>query len=329
MNFYAPFTDELFEEKPETYSVRLNERPPSSEKNKSFEGNFQFVWDSVSSGHLKTCPRKYYYSLIEGWTFKVKPVKMAFGIAFHTCQEVFQHCLAHGLDKPTTLLRVVRLAGLLGERLPEGPNSHTKETLIRAVVWYNLHFWDDKATPILLEDGTPAVEYDARFPFVEINGVQTHIIVHLDAIVEFHSQLWFLDHKTSTSALDQRFFYKFPIDNQMRLYNLAANVTLDEPVVGGIIDAVQIGVNYIDTNREMIEWTPEQNQEFINDFAGWLSLAAYYAETNTYPQNEAACTHYGGCPFIPVCSKPASRREAVLKTNFTRRPWDPTVRRDT
>lgn len=336
MKYYIPSIDTIREAEsssdlPYSHCIPLDDRPPSVHVNKSFSPtipNLQLVWDSVSLSHLKTCPYKYKLTVIDGWTFRTKPVKMAFGIAFHKLKETWDILLTTGLPKETCLKRVIRLAGLLGERLPPGPNTHTKETLIRAITLYLLHFWDDPATPILLHNGNPAVEVDIRYPFIKLGTEQTYIVVHVDSLVSFRGDVYFSDVKTTGSYLNEQFFSKFSIDNQMRLYDLSASIFLNQPLAGGIIDAVQVQVNGINLQRYPFETHPSRRQEFIDNLEHWLRLAEVYAINNSYPQNEMACTHYGGCQFLSICKKPPAERLHFLRTDFVQKTWDPVEPRE-
>lgn len=337
MKAYAPYRDQVldvevkdgscFHDNQPLYAVPLDDTVNTSPNKSLTPENFQFVWDSVSLNHLKTCPYKYYLSTIQGWTFKIKPVKMAFGIAFHTLMQTFHTLIAAGIDRDTAIRRCVRLAGLLGDYIPQELNSHTKSTLTRAFVWYVQHFEDDPSQPVILKDGSAAAEVDVRFPFVVVDNIQTYIVVHLDLLVRFHGQVYFQDYKTTTAQLGPYFFKKFDQDNQMSLYYLAASVFLDEPIAGGIIDAVQIGVNYARFQRHLLDKTPAKNQDFIEDTEKWLNLAKFYADNNYYPQNESACDHYSGCHFRDVCKHSKKEHEMYLRTSFRQSVWDPSSKR--
>lgn len=39
----------------------------------------QYAWDSTSIGYLKTCPRLYQYTIIEGWQSKGESLHLRFG----------------------------------------------------------------------------------------------------------------------------------------------------------------------------------------------------------------------------------------------------------
>src|SRR5258707_981684 len=45
--------------------------------------NIQFAWDSTCLGYLKTCPRLYQYTIIDGWTPKDESVHLRFGQEYH------------------------------------------------------------------------------------------------------------------------------------------------------------------------------------------------------------------------------------------------------
>jgi len=54
-----------------------------------FQGNFQLVWNSTSLDALKTCPRKYQLSIIDGWQKKSKSRHLVFGGHYATAMENF------------------------------------------------------------------------------------------------------------------------------------------------------------------------------------------------------------------------------------------------
>ena len=58
--------------------------------------NIQFAWDSTSLGYLKTCPRLYYYHMIEGWASEGESVHLRFGIEFHRALQDYDMLKADG-----------------------------------------------------------------------------------------------------------------------------------------------------------------------------------------------------------------------------------------
>lgn len=163
------------------------------------ETNVQFSWDSTSLGWLKTCPRLYFYQMIEGWRAKGTGVHLKFGQLYHSALEGYdKYRVGQYLDPPDggspeplnhedALRRVVQDTliatweynnptekEIYGEGadkkidvVSKGPwiSDHpakNRETLIRSVIWYLDNFKDDPAATLILANGKPAVELSFR-----------------------------------------------------------------------------------------------------------------------------------------------------------------------
>jgi Holliday junction resolvase-like predicted endonuclease len=327
MRYYHPLTDTITEVEGD-WSIPLDDRRSTDEAT-CFTDAFQFAWDSTSLGALKTCPRKYLYTIIQGWMHKILPPPLSFGIHYHTCMETWHKLLTHDIPKEECFLRVVRLAGLLGESIPHGDNTRTKETLCRSVAWYIEQFWEDSARTVHLSSGKAAVEYSFTLPFGEIDGIDLYLCGHIDRLVQFQGGIYPTDYKTSKSQLDSRFFAKFKPSNQQQIYTTAVHILSQDqtsiplPPAGVIIDGLQLGVNYTRFQRQVIPFSIEEIEDFIGDAMQWISIAKLYAETNHWPANEEACDMYGGCHFREACKQKPAQRELVLRSNFVKRVWDP------
>lgn len=76
----------------------------------------QIVWDSTSLGLYKTCPRKYYLSIIEGWQAASPPAGMEhtpaldFGLKFHKAVELYDKWRSQGKEHEECLRLAVRYA---------------------------------------------------------------------------------------------------------------------------------------------------------------------------------------------------------------------------
>lgn len=305
------------------------------------ESKFQFAYDSVSLDLLRTCPRKYFLTMIEGWHERLMPPPLAFGIHFHTCMETWHKLLAHGLDKEDALESVTLLALHLGETLPSGDTRRTKETLTRTVVWYLDQFADDRVETLMKKDGSPMVEYSFALPIdeVEYKGQKTQILYcgHMDRPAKFQGRNYCTDYKTTLYELTPDFFAAFKPSGQMSGYNIAGHIILADGCHGIMIDGIQLGVNYSRFRRSIISYTPEEIEEDIRDIREWVKLAMQYAEADYWPKQPTACGRYfktrereiidTGCQFREICSKPPNVREIYLKGKFVKRNWDPLVPR--
>jgi len=331
--YYEPLTDvvhEVEDNNPATDWLIPISDIRSTEPATCFSGAFQFAWDSTSLSELKTCPRKYQYSILQGWTHKILPPPLSFGIHFHTCMETWHKLITlHQYDPEDALLRVVKLAGLLGETISAGDTARTKETLIRSALWYIDNFQDDPARTVELLNGSPAVEYSFTLPFDEIDGIQLYLTGHIDRLVEFHGDVYPTDYKTTKRALDSRFFDQFKPNIQTAHYVACCAVMAHEgtsiPSIpkGIIIDGIQLGVNFSRFRRHIVHYQQDEIEEYLNDTAMWIETAKRYADDGYWPKNEKACDMYGGCHFREICRTRPGQRHLALKTNFTQRTWDP------
>lgn len=337
MIYYAPLSDQVLTDLypgeveklyPNFWLIPLWEEPTVTE-NTSFDGNFQFVYDSVSLTALQKCARYYKWTVMEGWQLDPMPSTLAFGIYFHKCLEVWHKLLATSIDKDTALLRCTRLAGLFGEHLIPNRTERTKETLVRAVVWYLDQFRDDQATTTFRPDGTPAVEYSFMLHIGEINDHTCYLAGHIDRIVEFMGELYPADYKTSKMALNEQFFAKFKPNTQVSNYLLATLIlagtvsAVPKAPKGLMIDGIQLGVNFTRFNRSIITFSELEINEQIKDLTAWIQQAALYAENGHWPANPDSCDKYGGCVFRSICASTPAKWGRSLRSNFVRKTWDP------
>jgi hypothetical protein len=298
----------------------------------------QYAWDSVSLGLFKTCPRKYFLTMIENWQARTPSHHLTFGIIYHSAIEGYLKVMA----QPSELSReeqhneavhkAIKFAMIASASYapPPNDNNKTRVNLLRTLVWYFDHFGlSDPCTPVILQNGKAAVELSFRFQ-VDYDQV---LCGHLDAIVQYGDHRYVLDHKTTkytvTGASAQYFFEKFNPDNQMTLYALGAAVAFHTPVKGIIIDAAQIGVSFSAFQRGFTYRNEPQLQEFLENFYTYRRTAEVYHRTGVWPMNETACDNYGGCAFRGICSKSPLVRDRFLRTDFTQdQPrWNPLIPR--
>src|SRR5215469_5106362 len=122
----------------------------------------QFAWDSTSLGWLKTCPRLYQYSMIEGWRPKQPSIHLHFGLLYHAALERYDRFRAEGLTHEDALRETTRQALVDSwpwDFEPLERDTKNRETFIRSVVWYLDEFGEnDTCETVILNNGKPAVE---------------------------------------------------------------------------------------------------------------------------------------------------------------------------
>lgn len=293
----------------------------------------QLAWDSTSLSLAQECWRKYYYMMILNYWPAGMNIHLDFGIAYHTIQENFQKDLFAGAEREEAVLNGVRSALCWDD----SPHIHDKNytyknrhTLARTFEWYTEQYRDDSYK--ILEITDP--ETNQKGPAVELSfsidlglpapgGDSFFLCGHLDSAGIFQDDLYFADHKTTKSPLDERYFAGFNPDTQMTNYFAASKVIFKQPAKGGIVDAAQLLVNGSRFGRRIVHRTPSQMDEWQQDLHWWLLQAQQNAEREHWPMNTNSCDNFGGCAFRGICAKDPSVRRTFLAAEFEKRVWNP------
>ncbi len=292
--------------------------------------NIQFAWNSTCLGLLKTCPRLYQYTVIDGWGIRDESIHLRFGIEYHTALQDYAILRASSTPHEEAIHSTIRLLhGRVHSWLPDrngrAGKYKNRESIVGLVIDYLDHFTDDPAETFILDDGTPAVELSFRFelPWGPLNmtkgeTLQPYLLSgHLDRVVNFGDALYVMDRKTSMSTLSGYYFNQWSPSNQMTLYTLAGKIMLKSPIKGVIIDAAQVLLEKPNAfQRGFTYRTDDQLDEWLVDLRYWLHNAETYATNSYWPQNDTSCDKFGGCKFREVCSRSPQVREQYLKATF-------------
>ena len=322
----------------------------------------QYAWDSTSLGLIKTCPKLYYYTMIEGYQSRDENIHLRFGGEFHQALWDYDMAIAEGIPHDIAVHMVIKELMLRTADFHPTPDTKagkykSRETLIRTVVNYLDHRKDDVLKTYMLTNGKPAVELSFRFglefgpeisvtsayftglnPLNPLEGelvpakqAQPYLLCgHLDRVVtDPDGNLFVEDAKTTTTTPGAYFFDGFEPSNQMSLYSFAGKIVFDMPIRGVAINAVQILLEH-PHNRFQRGFTfrnQDQLEEWMIDLSRWLSIAEWYATNGEWPQNDTACDKFGGCKFRKVCSKAPSVRHIYLNSDFIKlseaERWNP------
>jgi len=345
-----------------------------AERNSSFSKTslgVQIGWDATSLDLLKTCPYKYYLTMVRGYRTKKGNVDLFFGLIVHSSLELYHHKRAEGWAYKEAVREVLLFAllktgkhvdevylkcnecGFEGKQIltktpacstcgttdiamndaetvwypwQSDDKNKTRYTLIRSLVWYLEQFKDDPAETVILENGKPAVELSFRMeiPLINPDGDPYLLSGHLDRLVRFGGSIFVTDVKSTKSTLNEDWFKKYMMDNQMSMYSTASKVVLKEQAVGLILDAIQVAVTFTRCLRGFVKRTPGRLEEWLEDTMFWIKQAEGFAERRRWPMNDTSCNKYGKCVFRDnVCSKDPSVRQKFLDTHFRHETWDP------
>ncbi len=295
---------------------------------KSFDNGYQVAWDATSIALLETCPRKYYWQLIQGLRSTHKSVHLIFGGLYASALEQFYKLRATGLTIEEALRQTVRTAlESSWDQENDRPiafedTNKTRLNLIRTIVWYIDQFakeTDDGITTYHLQSGAPAVELS--FTIEAENNLL--LCGHLDRVVNYADALYVMDQKTSGTTIGTYYFNNFSPNTQMSLYTWCGQSVLHTPIRGVIIDAAQIAVNFTRFERGITTRSKKQLSEWYEETMLFLDLSRRYNELDKWPMNPSACGYYNGCEFRVLCSKSPGVRDSYIKTEFTSHNWDP------
>ena len=288
--------------------------------------HIQFAWDSTSLGWFKSCPRKYYYSMIRGLRKRHDTAPaLSFGLHYHKALETYDRLIASGSTHEPALREVVREAMIASVDLPADEPIRNRFNLIRTIIWYLEEFRDDPAKTLILANGKPAVELSFRLEIFP----NTILCGHMDRVVEFLGDHYVMDRKTTTTIISSYYFERYNPDNQMTLYTAASQIIYQTPVKGVIIDAAQTAIGFSKFARAFTYRTPDQVAEWLGQTHRWIATAQEMAnhpradEASAWPMNDKSCHDFGGCPFRPICSKAPSVRESFLATDYITKRWNP------
>lgn len=293
----------------------------------------QLAWDATSLTALKTCPRYYQYNILEGYATKVENIHLRWGSEYNNAQVTYHRARASGRSKEDARRDAIRYALTstwdhdLGRPWASDLPYKTRETLIRALVWYFDNFEEDPLRTDSLADGSAAVEMNFRIHLDQDSGItgEPYLLCgYLDRKVDFNGGEWITDWKTTRYILDQRYFDQYSPNNQVSCYSFAGGIISKErPIKGVIIDAVQLGVTFARFQRHQVPRTPMQLEEWITDSMIYIRQNETYVKENYWPQNDTSCDKYGGCPYREICSASPEVRPRLLNGLFGRRTWDP------
>lgn len=294
----------------------------------------QLAVDSTSLGSFKTCPRKYYYEIVQGWQPRQPSVHLQFGIWFHEGCELYDRAKAEGQGHEEALYTALRsiLVKTWNKQLNRPWTSDhpvkNRLTLIRTLVWYLDEFGpNDSLQTIILDNGRPAVELSFRVPLgIKTPDGEDYLLCgHLDRLAMLGGDPYLVDKKTTGGTLGAHFFAEFSPNNQMATYDVAGQIAYSVEIKGIIIDAVEVKAGFSRFQRHPIPRHASQREEWWSELPWWLGQMAQCAQVQVWPMNDKSCGQYGGCPFRQVCAKPPASREIWLRAEYVKRIWDPLV----
>ena len=292
----------------------------------------QLIWDATSLGTLKECPRKYYLSILRGYTPRQNAVALDYGILLHSCLENFYRRKAEGYEFEGNVRATLREAILASEMVAlREANDPVRNPLSLLVVLldYLDYYHNEPDETVIFQDGSVGVELHFQFEtgLKSSQGEVFSISGNIDRLCRLPSGVFVTDHKTTSMPLSQYYFRQYDLDNQMTIYAIAGEVVYGTPIRGVLIDGIKVKGNP-EFSRYMTMRSKEACDEWLAEVEHWFKLAEYFSQVGCWPANDKSCAKYSGCPFREYCQAPLGLREQLLRDNFTKRVWDPASKRE-
>lgn len=312
---------------------------PASRGNSSFSTSLpgmQLALDSTSLSEFKTCPRRYYYSILRGLAPHGINVHLQFGIWMHRVRELYDQLAAQHPDwsHDAKLDEVLDWAlnatwdTELGRPWISGHAEKNRLSLIQTLVWYLDAFGrDDPFETLILANGKPAVElsFSIDSGLATQQGERLVLCGHIDRLARMGGTAYVKDIKTSTYAPDAKWAAKFTPHIQFSMYVFAARNGLGQPIRDLIVDGIQVGATFARFGSHLVPRTDSMLDEWFEGIADAAQQMEDCAASGHWPMRETSCEMYGGCPFRPLCARSPEAREAWVSAEFVQRGagWDP------
>jgi len=282
------------------------------------------AYDASRLRDLFLCRRRFQLSTvapIEPIGAEAYAIDREFGKAWHEVTRAYDEARVSGHEPLAAGLRRA-LAHSAKWPSDTGSKSKTRQTLVRAIIWYHEQYGANNALFPLIHNGNPAFELSFRFPLWP--NSETLLCGNIDGVVEFGGEVWILERKSTASALSSFYWAKFDPNLQIDIYCLAAHLMWPEwKVKGVLVEAMQTGVTFSRCERKMFTRSPARLEETL--VAVQNAVKDYQHATDPQAPNFASCMSDGGCPFRAVCTTDPTMRDWEISTHWRPRsqPWNP------
>lgn len=260
-------------------------------------------------------------------------IHLEWGKAWHETVRAYDTARATAVAAPINV--AIQRAFDLTKEWPvdTGVRTKSRETLVRAIIWYDDQFGaNNPLMPLMVEGNGPAFELNFRFPLFADQPNGPLLCGNLDGIVEFGGEIWILERKSTATTLSGFYWDKFDPNVQVDVYCVAAHLLWPQwQIKGVLVEACQTGVTFARFERKLFRRSPARLEETLaslqREVASLLRDLSEYGEDSeeTFGPRYASCSIDNGCPFRDICQTDPSMREWEIATHWQRRtdPWDP------
>lgn len=283
----------------------------------------------------QTCPAKYELRR-QGWTSRHRSAALGFGAAIHeglaewyrsgnlaqaTAQIKAKWPDNTPVDDYRSLNKCLEVMEAYARKYSAEPFSVVGAAEGNAAIEIPFTLYTGKHLDCLcghswVEGLTQCPSCKIDFEPIEYGGI-------FDGLIEFGTQVYILEHKT-TSQLGAYYFNQFKPNNQVTGYVWAGGLLSGKRVGGAMINA--IGVYKASATKFERHLTTRSQGEidfWLENVRAECNIIKHYERTGFFPQRTGACTLYGACEYRNVHVLPSAKEQLrLLEQDFIREEWD-------
>lgn len=291
---------------------------------------------------INECLRKTQYSLIDGYRSNVEAEATLFGKGIHKALEHW-YCLPNNLrqltdhendladtliasplqaksepyetalDSINEFVKVCQPLKWLGDSDKRSINNGIK--ILKA---YFKHYSEDGLEVHRDESGQPYLE---RLCEIVVHEDSEKVIVLFGTIdVIFRNLITGHilpgDHKT-TAALGDQFYKRVKPNHQYTAYILLCREALGLDVSDFMVNGIQVAKTKCEFARQITDRNEDDIRELKNAILEAVERVMKAKDAGVFPMNSNACTNYGACNFLEVCSAPSKLRDGILRVKYS------------
>lgn len=303
--------------------------------------------NSSSLSLIQTCARKSFYTLVEKWRARSGSPPLIYGQAMHKAMEVFYShparertipkdfeeaapLMAHGHEAPEEHFLYEAVRAFVKEAEPLKALPDTDKRSIPSGIWVLGHYFKNYINDVYVvhsDEQGPMVERDFTFTFHEDSQLKIELFGRIDMVLrnEATGQILPGDHKTS-SQMGADFFNRIKPNHQYTGYLLGARKCLGVTDEHFLINGIQSKARPLTSRGGPPTFTRQITRRSTEDFMEFFDVVFWATQSflkwdaqNVWPLGTVdACSSWGGCGFLDVCSAPNELRSNILEAKFQR-----------
>lgn len=301
--------------------------------------------NSSSLGIILSCPRKSYYTLHRMLKSRSESSALVFGSAIHKGLEVFyshpkaernipsdfktqSDLMAFGSPAPTKHFLYDAISAFVQAADPLKCLPDTDKRSIPNGIWLLQNYFKtyiDDPYEVYSDANGPVTERTFDLVLYEDPTLKIILFGTIDVVLKNLANGTVLptDHKTS-SVVGSDFFNRLKPNHQYTGYLLGAQRVLGLETDSFLVNCLQVKPKPVTARgsgphftRQVTTRSEHDILEFTQSVLWAVRSYLFWSDAQSWPLGHVdACTMWGGCQFLEVCSAPSQLRENLLENKF-------------